>query len=597
VYEINQFFYTFSPTDTGKYYWRVKGLLKKYRIWSEWSETRGFEISWCNTPPYTPSNPIPKHEEVCVSVYTNLEWKTGDKEGDTVTCYIYFDTISPPQLIDSIVTYTEVSDTLVWTYKFSQLLDTQTLYFWKIKAKDQIGAISESDIWKFTTQKEITQPPNPPSKPQISPTSPEYEIDEKYTFSTSTTDPEGDSLMYRFDFGDGVISPWSEMKASGEGWSFPHIYRKLDTFYIKAQAKDKWGGISKWSDSLQIEIKVGKGACWIVDMGENLVVKIGKGGSYIRKYSYLPGGTSTDSGHTNFRYPASLDIDTIDGTIWVACTRNQTLFRIPLGKLADVHLHGNALPPQGSIPNKWPTTPCVDNDRGCWYGTFFPQLIMKVDRSGNEVRRIQAPNLDDSQIHGVSSIVLDMGRGVIWSSELQTVTGSRSFVSKYDINTGSLEVRVSNVQAPCIKLDPVTGDLWVADVNHNKTVFKITADGDTIRAKTVFTTPSFLAVDWVRKCVWVADRKAKKVIKLDINNGTEIGTWDAGEEVGYLDVDLTTGECWVAAGEDVGNGIITKVVKISPNMTKLFEITGFPQRNITFKNIVFLKVNNTNDPE
>jgi hypothetical protein len=260
-------------------------------------------------------------------------------------------------------------------------------------------------------------------------------------------------------------------------------------------------------------------------------------------------------------------------------------------------LHGNALPPQGNIDNKWPTTPCVDNDRGCWYGTFSPQLIMKVDRSGKEVRRIQAPNLDDSRIHGIGFIALDMGRGVIWSSELQRVTGSRSFVSKYDINTGTLEVRVSNVQATCIKLDPVTGDLWVADVNHNKTVFKITADGDTIRAKTVFTTPSFLAVDWVRKCVWVADRKAKKVIKLDINNGTEIGTWDAGEEVGYLDVDLTTGECWVAAGEDVGNGIITKVVKISPNMTKLFEITGFPQRNITFKNIVFLKVNNTNDPE
>jgi hypothetical protein len=83
------------------------------------------------------------------------------------------------------------------------------------------------------------QRPNKPSKPSgLS----KGEPDTKYTFTTSTTDPDGDSLTYMWDWGDGNYSDWLETSEASHTWATE------DNFKIRVMAKDIHGGESEWSD-------------------------------------------------------------------------------------------------------------------------------------------------------------------------------------------------------------------------------------------------------------------------------------------------------------------------------------------------------------
>jgi PKD repeat protein len=90
----------------------------------------------------------------------------------------------------------------------------------------------------------LNNPPNtplPPSGPTTGNTS------TTYTFSTSGTDPDGDSLQYRFDWGDGTISNYGSSTQS-------YAWSSAGTYQIKAQAKDTQGAESNWSSPSTIDI-------------------------------------------------------------------------------------------------------------------------------------------------------------------------------------------------------------------------------------------------------------------------------------------------------------------------------------------------------
>ena len=94
---------------------------------------------------------------------------------------------------------------------------------------------------------------NPPNEPMISgPNS--AQVNESVTFTASATDPDGDSVAIRFDWGDGNTSNWSEFVPSGQSISMSHIYTSAGTYYVKAQAKDVNGALSGWSDGLEVAI-------------------------------------------------------------------------------------------------------------------------------------------------------------------------------------------------------------------------------------------------------------------------------------------------------------------------------------------------------
>jgi hypothetical protein len=67
------------------------------------------------------------------------------------------------------------------------------------------------------------------------------------TFGTSATDPNGDSLQYRYDWGGGVLSSWGAA-------SQPHRWAAAGQYAVKAQAHDSLGAESAWSSAKTVTI-------------------------------------------------------------------------------------------------------------------------------------------------------------------------------------------------------------------------------------------------------------------------------------------------------------------------------------------------------
>jgi hypothetical protein len=118
------------------------------------------------------------------------------------------------------------------------------------------GLIDEVRIYdKALTKNEIeflynnpgNQPPNKPSKPsgRI-----HGRMGVEYSYTTSTTDPEGFQVYYMWDWGDGSFSDWLGPYDSGLTVSASHSWSK-GSYNIRVKAKDDaYSGESDWSDSL-----------------------------------------------------------------------------------------------------------------------------------------------------------------------------------------------------------------------------------------------------------------------------------------------------------------------------------------------------------
>jgi hypothetical protein len=96
-----------------------------------------------------------------------------------------------------------------------------------------------------------SQPPETPEKPD----GPEEWIpDVEATFSSTTTDPEGDSIYYWFDWGDGNNSGWVGPYGSGQTGQAAHIWTELGEYQVKVMARDTYNAQSDWSNPATITI-------------------------------------------------------------------------------------------------------------------------------------------------------------------------------------------------------------------------------------------------------------------------------------------------------------------------------------------------------
>jgi len=94
---------------------------------------------------------------------------------------------------------------------------------------------------------------NPPSKP-TKPSGPQSILPLiRYTFTTSSTDPDGDEIRYLFDWDDGNTS-WTGFYSSGATASAKHRWKEKDAYQIRVKAKDIYGYESDWSDPLTITL-------------------------------------------------------------------------------------------------------------------------------------------------------------------------------------------------------------------------------------------------------------------------------------------------------------------------------------------------------
>jgi PKD repeat protein len=94
--------------------------------------------------------------------------------------------------------------------------------------------------------------PNTPTKP-TGPTS--GSRNKQYTYSTSTTDPDGNQVYYWWDWGDGTNSGWFGPYTSGTTKTASHKWTARGTYLVKVKAKDIYGAESGWSATLSVTIR------------------------------------------------------------------------------------------------------------------------------------------------------------------------------------------------------------------------------------------------------------------------------------------------------------------------------------------------------
>ncbi|DAC72530.1 MAG TPA: hypothetical protein DSN98_04635, partial [Thermoplasmata archaeon] len=94
-------------------------------------------------------------------------------------------------------------------------------------------------------------PPAQPSKP-VGPSLGIWNIE--YSYTSSTTEPDGEQIFYLFDWGDGTNSGWIGPYSSGQTVTATHIWTVLGVFDVRVKARDIWGATSSWSETLVVTI-------------------------------------------------------------------------------------------------------------------------------------------------------------------------------------------------------------------------------------------------------------------------------------------------------------------------------------------------------
>jgi len=107
------------------------------------------------------------------------------------------------------------------------------------------------DMWLLKTESE-NQPPMQPRMPDGPAVG---HIDEEYTYTTNTTDPEMDDIYYMFDWGDGNFSDWIGPFSSGQTANASHTWIEQNVYQIRVKAKDSLSYESNWSESRAIVIQ------------------------------------------------------------------------------------------------------------------------------------------------------------------------------------------------------------------------------------------------------------------------------------------------------------------------------------------------------
>ncbi len=134
-----------------------------------------------------------------------------------------------------------------------------------IHAEDESGRsanhpyIGADDAYTFTV---IGQPNHAPLKPQTPEGNATGKPKQMYSFTTVTKDPDNDSLMYQWDWGDGTLSEWLGPYVSGTVASGTHEWAKKGSYDVRVKAKDTYGLESPWSDPLPVKMPLGLGYSW-----------------------------------------------------------------------------------------------------------------------------------------------------------------------------------------------------------------------------------------------------------------------------------------------------------------------------------------------
>ncbi len=234
---------------------RVKAIDEK-GIESGWSRPLSITITNneapTNSPPSAPSTPTGSTSGDSGSSYT-YSTRATDPDGDRVK--YTFDWGDGSTSVTSLVSSGSTASTShSWTVPSGS---TRTFSV-RSRATDEKGLDSD---WSRPLSVTITGPApvnNPPAAPSTPSGSTSGDSGSSYTYSTRTTDPDGDRVKYTFDWGDGSTSVTS-LVSSGSTASTSHSWTvpsgSTRTFSVRSRATDEKGLDSDWSRPLSVTIK------------------------------------------------------------------------------------------------------------------------------------------------------------------------------------------------------------------------------------------------------------------------------------------------------------------------------------------------------
>ena len=215
-----------------------------YNLWSDWSPP--LTVNIVNRPPNTPSAPSGP-TTVYRNVWYTYSTSTTDPDGNDVR--YQFEFTGPGTNVSFTTAYWYASgETGSITVKWES---SDPLGEYQIRVRAQDVHQQWSGWSQPLTVNLVNSPPNTPSTPSgptlgYSGTS--------CTYSTSTTDPDGDKICYLFYWDDGSITATGHY-ASGATVSASHSWSSRGTYKVWVRAQDVYGGTSHWSQPLTVKIR------------------------------------------------------------------------------------------------------------------------------------------------------------------------------------------------------------------------------------------------------------------------------------------------------------------------------------------------------
>jgi len=162
------------------------------------------------------------------------DWNHPSLEGSYLMACVIFSTVFLESSVD--IPY------------YGGLLEEEGSYFQTVALHTVLDNLS---LWNIVDEGD-NNPPNTPDRPS-GPM--KGKSGETYTYTTTTYDPNGDHVFYKWSFGDGGEGTWLLPGGeSGEICEVNHTWCEKGEYEIRVKAKDEHGAESDWSHPLSISM-------------------------------------------------------------------------------------------------------------------------------------------------------------------------------------------------------------------------------------------------------------------------------------------------------------------------------------------------------
>ena len=481
---------THAWADTGWYAVRAKAQDAKGNWSADWSDTHHVHVTigggGTNNPPGAPNVPAGP-DTGWVGEYQVFQTCATDPNGDSVRIKFLWDDGQTSLWSPLVASGEQVTDSVSY---FSRGVKNI-----RAVAMDKDSAMSDTSGSKFFY---ANQTNTAPGKPGI--TGPVKGIKDGpwYRFYGSTVDPEGDSIQYKFFWGDGNVGEWTGFTPSGvismDSWR----YSAEGSYELRVLARDQFGLMSETSDVHSFQV-VGEGnILWAIGFDDEIVSSPALGGVLYRgetRPSVIVGITSgfmpaIDCYQGKLLYNANeaeneefncSPVIGDDGTVYIG-NGNGLLFAYDAG---------------GELKWEWPdtasgddiaATPAIDGNN-LYVGDETGLLVRLTDNGSgaSEAWRVQLTEeiIGSPALTGNSLIVAD-DSGYIYS--LRTSDGgenwsyfadSNNITASPAINTDGT-IYIGTEQGRLIALNPDGSHKWTYEIWPFATINSspvITADG------------------------------------------------------------------------------------------------------------------------